>query len=179
MPRTSKKQTHSRPRQKYDSTEIEGQRYAPDFQKLSAQGGKEIEQPGRENEPRREEPDRENNPSPTEPPDYRDEPPPEERSAHDKQLMPEPAYSGADDNNILNDEEIDRGDYFLSSEDLGRNHQKARRLSQDDVEEWQNKGMPARGRSSRAFEEEIGARGYHDENRAHSQWHDADPGRVR
>lgn len=132
--------------------------------------------PNRENEPRREdEPPREDpqpiSPTPTEPPDYRDEPPPKEKA--DGGLWPSAAaaYGVEVNTEILSDEEIDRGDLLRSVEGLGRNNQKTGRLSQDDVEEWQNKGAPAQGRSSRAFEEEIRYHDYHDEGHDHPHWY--------
>jgi|GEM_PF-2499564 len=143
---------------RYDEHESEKPRREPNFRHNDGRSGGK---PGRENEPLPEEPG-ENTPTPTEPPDYRDEPPPEEKADR-------PRY-GMEDGSIY-DEEIDHGDYLRRLEDLGRNHQKARHLSQDDVEEWQNSGTPAHGRSSRAFEEEIRYHAYRDENHDHPHWY--------
>lgn len=176
---------------RYDEYDYEKQRYAPTFQHRFERGndygkrhfGSNYDSPGgnpgRENEPRREEPGPDNSPTPTEPPEYRDEPPPEEKADRPGWPTEAPRYSAEENNDALNEEEIDRGDYLHAREDLGRNHQKARRLSQDDVEEWQNKGTPARGRSSRAFEDEIRYHEYRDDPHDHPHWHDEGRGRHR
>ncbi len=137
--------------------------------KVEHAGGK----PRRENEPPREDPPREDTPTPSEPPEYRDEPPPEERAGKPLSSpdLSQYQYDGGDDNYILH-EEVEEGGVFLrSAEYLPRNRQKARKLSQDDVEEWQNKGTPAQGRSSPAFEEEMRQHGYHDEAHEHPHWY--------
>jgi len=125
--------------------------------------------PGRENEPPTEVPGEET-PAPSDPPDYRDEPPPAEKAGRPRGDM---------DDGVAYDTKIDHGDDLRLRENLGGNGQKARYLSQDDVEEWQNRGTPARGRSSRAFEEEIRDHEYRDKSHDHPHWYHDTRGRTR
>ncbi len=97
----------------------------------------------------------ETNPPEVEPPHkYKDTPPP--REVDTAEIDPE----GYD----RSTQEIDQGDFPSAVQRLGRDGHKATGLAEDDVEEWQNNGRPARGISTPDFEEEM-THGYHDEKR--------------
>lgn len=101
-------------------------------------------------------------PKPEDPPDYEDTPPPKEKSkAADVQSPDSPMP------------DVDQGDIQKARHNLGRNGQKAALLLEEDVEEWQNDGRPARGQSDEDFEEEI-THGYHDPAREQHDWHRSD-----
>lgn len=105
----------------------------------------------------------EDKPNPEDPPEYEDTPPPKEKSkkAADVQSPDSPML------------DVDKGDIQKARHNLGRNGQKAALLLEEDVEEWQNGGRPARGQSDEHFEEEI-THGYHDPDREQHDWHRSD-----
>lgn len=106
-------------------------------------------------------------PKPEDPPEYEDTPPPKEKSKAAEVQSP--------DSPML---DVDQGDIQKARHNLGRNGQKAALLLEEDVEEWQNGGRPARGQSDEDFEEEI-TNGYHDPAREQHDWHRSETSDTR
>jgi hypothetical protein len=117
------------------------------------------EDPNRQNPAPQKAPPPETNPPEVEPPHkYKDTPPPREidREIDTAEIDPE----GYDRSTL----DVDQGDFPSTVLRLGRDGHKATGLAEDDIEEWQNNGRPARGISTPDFEAEM-THGYHDEKR--------------